>query len=626
MADPWNSAHWLRAGIPWSRSFKLIGGAYVNKDLRLVRPAADAGMRDTWVADHFGRQTQVAVTFASGHFDAEGRSIDVPAEVRSAQAERFAHRALLGATLADPHLVQIFETGDARGVPFIVTELLEGKSLRHRLVQGDGALSLPEARAVLSQVAAVLAKCHAQQIAHGDIRSDHLFAGSGAAAGLTSEPFVKIGNLAAGPNLAAPRGEEASSLLDNAYASPERLLRSSVADAGSDVWALAVTLYELLTTTLPFEASTPAGVAVAICNAQFSPPSHYRADLPATVDAWFARAFAREPHERFKNVLELAQSFGQALDGAEPRASADVGAWSEPALDDDDDDGEEEEKTVKWDLPADWSLPGSSPGAVALGSSGPPPLPVPGSELSARKLAAAASPSTLPPQGRPGAFFTGDLARVARLPPAPNAFTLPALRAVPAAYPAAVPAPRRRIGMLGQGLLFGAALGAVSALSLWIVQSVSSSGEGNNTASTELALEPSYDSDGNVIAQKPSARRVPDPKELPRIIQTDDLPTLPEDAEDELEEPSAQTITVSSVKSEAAPARPAPRGATLSQPLLEKPGLAFANRPSSPPPAAPSARRPARPPARKQAKAAASCNPPYFFDSNNIRRLKLECL
>jgi serine/threonine protein kinase len=624
MADPWIPAHWLRAGIPWGRSFKLIGGAYVNKDLRLVRPALDAGMRDTWVADHFGRQAQVAVTFASGHFDAEGQPMSVPAEVRAAQAERFAHRALLGVTLADPRLVQIFETGDAKGVPFIVTELLEGKSLRHRLVQGDGALSLAEARAVLSQVAAVLAKCHEKQIAHGDIRSDHLFSISGAAATLTSEPFVKIGNLAAGTNVAS-RGEETSSLLEHAYLSPERLLRPGLGDAASDVWALAVTLYELLTTTLPFEATTSAGVAVAICNAQFSPPSHYRADLPATVDAWFARAFAREPHDRFQTVLELAQSFGQALDGAESgsSASADVGAWSEPALDDDDDDGEEEEKTVKWDLPADWSLPGSSPSAAAFPVLPRPPLPVPGSELAAMRLAAASSPSTVPPPSRPGAFFTGDLARVARLPPAPHAFTLPALRAVPAAYPAAAPVPRRRLGMLGQGLLFGAALGAVSALSLWIVQSVSSPGE-DSTASTELALEPRYDNDGNVIAQKPPPRRVPDPKELPRIIQTDDLPTVPDDAEDDLEEPSAQTITVSSVKSEAAPARPASSSATLSQPTSEKPGLSFSNRPASPP--APAARRPARPAAPKQAKAASSCNPPYFFDSNNIRRLKLECL
>ncbi len=619
MADPLIPAHWLRAGIPWARSFKLIGGSYVSKDVRLVRPVVDAGMRDTWVADHFGRQTQVAVTFASGHFDAQGRRENVSAELVAAQGERFAHRARLGMTLADPHLVQIFETGEVKGVPFIVTELLEGKSLRHRLVHGDGALSLTEARAVLSQLTTVLAKCHAQHVAHGDIRSDHLFTITGPSK-LTAEPFVKVSNLAAGARLAPAGSEDAGSLLDYGYASPERLLRSGGDDAASDLWALAVTLYELLTTTLPFEASTPAGIAVAICNAQFSPPSHYRADLPSSVDAWFARAFAREPHERFKSALELSQTFIQAVEAGAASAGADVGAWSEPAPDDDDDD--EEEKTVKWDLPADWSLSGSSPsaapGRTALPRLPSAPLPLAGSALA---LAAAPSSVTLPPVTRPGAFFTGDLARVARLPPAPSAFTQPALGAVAVPYPSITPG-QRKLGMLSRGLIFGAALGAVSALSLWIVQSVSSSGD-ENTASTELALEPTLDDEGNPIASKPSARRIPDPKELPRIIQTDDLPTVPDDADDEIEG-SSQTITVSSVKSEAPAAfvapRPAPRAAEA-MPRTAPPRVA------SLPPARPAATRtPARPAAAKRSKPVPSCNPPYFFDSNNIRRLKLECL
>jgi hypothetical protein len=336
--------------------------------------------------------------------------------------------------------------------------------------------------------------------------------------------------------------------------------------------------------------------------------------------------FAREPHERFKSTLELSQTFIQAVEagGSGSASTGDVGAWSEPAPDDDDD--EEEEKTVKWDLPADWSLSGSSPSAAplpALPRLPSAPLPLAGSALA---LAAAPSSVTLPPVTRPGAFFTGDLARVARLPPEPGAFTLPALPAVSAPYPMSVTPGQRRLGMLSRGLIFGAALGAVSALSLWIVQSVSSTGD-ETTASTELALEPTLDGEGNAIASKPSARRIPDPKELPRIIQTDDLPRVPEDADEEIEGTS-QTITVSSVKSEAPTAFVAPRPGR--PPAAQLPAALPRSSPprvAALPPARPAAARtPARPAAPKRSKPAPSCNPPYFFDSNNIRRLKLECL
>src|SRR5688572_14739831 len=271
-------SRWLSA---LSSGFEPAADMMITPRLRLLRPVQDVRGGRLWVAEHQGIGTHVEVTFASAPTDSGA----------AAEAESFLVQASVTAHINEPHVVSIFEHGDVKGVPFVVTELLEGRNLRQRVMHGPA--SIAEAESVVRQACDALAKAHSMGIAHGHLRLDCLFSTD-----VGGQPFLKIAGFGAPP----PEGA-------TAYSSPEELLLGTAPDAASDLWALAVSLYELLTTTLPFEAATAAGVTVAICNGQFALPTHYRADLPRSVDSWFAQALATDKSQRFGNAGEFARSF-----------------------------------------------------------------------------------------------------------------------------------------------------------------------------------------------------------------------------------------------------------------------------------------------------------------------------
>jgi serine/threonine protein kinase len=748
MAGVLSGASWSRWSAPWSR-LKLAPGALISPRLRLVRPVIDAGAENRWVADDLALGIQVAVKFGSPRARgsearpdvATGRALGAEARAGEGDAARFSQQVRSSAHIADPHLERIFEHGNTRaGVPFLVTELLEGKSLRQRVTYG-AALSLPEAQAVTLQVASALGKAHGLRLPHGSICPDNLCLTE-----LAGQAFIKISNFgAAAAASAAGPGDQVRS--NHAYLSPEQLLLGTGADAASDLWALAVTLYELLTTTLPFEAPTSAGITVAICNAQFSPPSHYRADLTPGIDSWFARALARDPMDRFTDAYELARGFNHAL-ASEDAGPADVSLAQAAGLEQihEDDEEDEDERTVRWDLPRDGSLPGSISAArgveraipaargveraipaargveravpaargvervspAARGVERVARAGVPGVPLDANNSwnGAALAPSRMPtyrplvagadmalPRSPLGVSAAAGASQRSYLASVASALTTGVARAAPSG-------PLVRAATRSQGpspRLWAALFSAATLVVLfWVYKSLSGSNENRGTASRTSAL--------SAVARHAGTSREPtqrtpaaDPEDLPRIIATDQLPTAPEETDDDLAPASGSVSGSGPAPGRVAPspARPqAARPALLQQPPLlqdtsgtaprlnvsgkattsanasasapapsgttqnvaldnasahESPAqnraaqhapaasAAVQNAPAQnvlganavgspahePPPnaAPPAAAAPAKPP-----RASSSCNPPYYIDKSNIKRLKIECL
>lgn len=572
MAGAWTLPSWL---LPSTGSFTPAPGLLVAPHLRLVRPI-EGGGAVVWVADQLVLQTEVAVHFAAWLPNAP------LAAARTAQgsappdlgprhdAERLLRQARSAARLADPHLLQIFEQGQTKsGQAFLVTELLEGRSLRQRLLQG-GPLSLLEVHAVLQQAVGVLGKAHAIGLCHGSLRLEHLFLVEAA-----GELFLKLSGFG---DTIDPGVDPIQDPVARAYLSPEQLLRATGSTPAGDAWALGVVLYELLTTTLPFEAPTAAGVSVAICNSQFSPPSQYRADLPAAVDDWFARAFAREPSDRFRNVLELAREFARAL-----TSPAAVGLVDDAAdADLEEEDFEDDERTRKWDLPSDVAAtaairPAVFHPAVSHHALSAPP----------RGVAAAALP-VYPRETSPM--------------PLPSNAALGTVSALSARVSAVVGPSRTgsfaaRLPMKTKGLIAGAVCGAAVVAIVWGYQSWS--GEGEDVSAEVGATKPTR---ATTAARTAAARRAADTKDLP-VLKMDQLPNAPD--EDDIGE---------------AGTRPAPEARAFAAVLS---GSKAATPPARPaPPASPAPRHKSTKPASTEG----DCNPPYYFDSNNIRRLKLDCL
>jgi serine/threonine protein kinase len=205
-------------------------------------------------------------------------------------------------------VVQTFDQGVmVDGTPYIVMELLEGMTLQEMLDR-DKRLQLMRASSVVGQVARALTKAHDLGIVHRDIKPDNIFVtptDEGVFAkvldfGIAKQTQLpKVGGLT-NPGVMVGTPE---------YMSPEQVLSARDVDYRADLWALAITAYYMLTGELPFTAEALGTLCVKLLDGSFTPPSKLRPDLHAGFDAFFEKALAHAPSDRFQSARELSSAF-----------------------------------------------------------------------------------------------------------------------------------------------------------------------------------------------------------------------------------------------------------------------------------------------------------------------------
>ncbi|HTN87285.1 MAG TPA: protein kinase, partial [Sorangium sp.] len=116
------------------------------------------------------------------------------------------------------------------------------------------------------------------------------------------------------------------------YMSPEQMVRTRAVDPRSDIWAMGVVLYELVTGTLPFRADTAPEVFYLVLHEEAAPPSRLRPGLPAEIDAIIARCLQKSPEHRYQRVEELSSALVAFLDGMRRGLVSRPHAASQPTL------------------------------------------------------------------------------------------------------------------------------------------------------------------------------------------------------------------------------------------------------------------------------------------------------
>jgi serine/threonine-protein kinase len=227
---------------------------------------------------------------------------------------RFEREARSAARVAHPNTVAIYDTGEDDGPDderdvFIVMERLSGRTLGHEL--GDGPLSEARLRDVAAQVLSVLAVAHAEGIVHRDVKPGNIL--------LADDRSVKVGDFGIATTIEGGDTSTAVPLGTPAYTAPERL-RGFAATPRSDLYSLAVVLYEAAAGVLPFTGDGPGEVAEAVVAGAHAPLAGLRPDLsPAFVQA-VERALATDPDARFADAAAMEA----ALDGTAAPATATV--------------------------------------------------------------------------------------------------------------------------------------------------------------------------------------------------------------------------------------------------------------------------------------------------------------
>lgn len=284
-------------------------GNTVADRFRLVRPLRQGGMGSVWLAQHLGLDIPCAIKF----MNAQG----VSKEVR----HRFEREAKVAAQIRSPHVVQILDHGVWQGTPYIAMEYLEGEDLDTR-IQRVGRLDPHDTMAITAQVARALTKAHASGLVHRDLKPANIF--------LVRDDDREIAKvldfgIAKDSTHQVTSTTKTGSLLGTpAYMSPEQAQGTKSIDHRSDLWSLAVVVFECLTGKLPFNSEAFGDLLLKIMVKPLPVPSQL-APVPPGFDAWWARAASREPEARFQSAKEFCDALAIALDLAsesfEPRTS-----------------------------------------------------------------------------------------------------------------------------------------------------------------------------------------------------------------------------------------------------------------------------------------------------------------
>jgi serine/threonine protein kinase len=292
-------------------------GQTLRNTYRILRVLDQGGMGMVFDAEHVRLRRRVAVKVLAQHLAGVGNAI-----------ARFHREADIISRLQHPHIVQVvdYDTTE-QGAPYIVMELLHGESLADRLDR-ERKLALPEAVRIALQVASGLSFAHAAAIVHRDLKPANIFLVS--VAGQPS--YVKLLDFGISKHAAAVGLTGEFDVLGTPdYMAPEqaRGLTASV-DHRADQFSLAAISYEMLSGTLPFAGDDVASVLSRVINDEPPRLLTIAPSVPAAVEAVLKRALAKDPQERYAQIVDFAIALAGASGCSIPPLGAKLASVPPP--------------------------------------------------------------------------------------------------------------------------------------------------------------------------------------------------------------------------------------------------------------------------------------------------------
>ena len=265
-------------------------------------PLGTGGMAEVWRGHDRVLNRTVAIKTLLPQFARDASFVD-----------RFRREAQAAARLNHHGIVSVYDSGTDGDTPYIVMQYIEGRTLADFLGSGK-TLPPKQATTIGKEIAEALGAAHAEGVIHRDIKPANVM--------ITREGKVLvmdfgIARLISGPETAP----QTSAVLGTAsYLSPEQAQGQPV-DARSDIYALGVVLYEMLTGRPPFTGDSPMAIAYKQVNATPPAPSSVNADVPPELDAVVMRALSKNPANRYQTGQEFADDLERVRTGGKVMAT-----------------------------------------------------------------------------------------------------------------------------------------------------------------------------------------------------------------------------------------------------------------------------------------------------------------
>ena len=229
---------------------------------------------------------------------------------------RFEQEARAVAALSHPNVLALYDVGTFEGSPFIVSELLEGETLRERLE--SGGLTVRKAVEIAVQIAQGLAVAHEKGIIHRDLKPGNVFITGDGHVKILDFGLAKLTRPDPAPKATTPTPEpstETGALMGTVgYMSPEQV-RGLAVDHRTDIFSFGCVLYEMLSGRSPFRRDTAAETTTAILHEDPAPLAGTGREVPPALEGIVTRCLEKRPEDRFSSAHDLALAL-QAESGA----------------------------------------------------------------------------------------------------------------------------------------------------------------------------------------------------------------------------------------------------------------------------------------------------------------------
>ncbi len=269
----------------------LKNGVFLQNRYEIISRIGSGGMADVYKARDHKLNRYVAIKVLKSEFRDDKSFLS-----------KFRVEAQAAAGLAHSNIVNVYDVGEDRGASFIVMELVEGITLK-AYIGKKGRLSVREATSIALQVAAGLEAAHNNGIIHRDVKPQNII--------ISLDGKAKIADF--GIARAATSDTISSSAMGSVhYCAPEQT-RGGYCDAKSDIYAMGVTMFEMLTGRLPFEGDTTVEVALRHLQEDTPSPRKFASDLPLSTEKIVLKCMQKSPDRRYANMGELIRDLKESL-------------------------------------------------------------------------------------------------------------------------------------------------------------------------------------------------------------------------------------------------------------------------------------------------------------------------
>lgn len=272
----------------------ITKGQKINDRYQIIRTIGEGGMANVYLAYDTILDRNVAVKILRGDLAEDEKFV-----------RRFQREAISASSLSHPNIVEMYDVGEDDGKYFIVMEYLEGKTLKN-LVKKRGALTLSEVIDIMLQLTAGVACAHESYIIHRDIKPQNVL--------ILDDGKVKITDFGIAMALNSNELTQTNSVMGSVHYLPPEQANGTGATIKSDIYSLGILMFELLTGKLPFRGENAVEIAIKQMKNPIPNVCEINPEIPQSIGNIISKASAKNPKNRYENVVEMHDDLKTALD------------------------------------------------------------------------------------------------------------------------------------------------------------------------------------------------------------------------------------------------------------------------------------------------------------------------